>query len=124
MIEKVLRGELATRRELEGKEIKKRERRFTVPTNISFDNEGSDIYTIIEVDTRDRPGLLYDLTQVMSQSGIYISQAVIATYGAQVVDSFYVKDMFGLKILSRSKQEALSVKLRAAVSRAAARAGA
>ncbi|CTQ48118.1 PII uridylyl-transferase [Jannaschia donghaensis] len=124
MIEKILRGELATRRELEGKEIKKRERRFTVPTNISFDNEGSDIYTIIEVDTRDRPGLLYDLTQAFAQSNIYISHAVIATYGAQVVDSFYVKDLFGLKIMSKSKQEALSEKLRGAVTRAAERAGA
>ncbi len=124
LIERILRGEIATRKELEGREIKKRERRFTVPTSISFDNEGSDIYTIIEVDTRDRPGLLYDLTQVMSQSGIYISQAVIATYGAQVVDSFYVKDLFGLKILSKGKQEALATKLRAAVVRAAERAGA
>ncbi|SDZ43239.1 UTP--GlnB (protein PII) uridylyltransferase, GlnD [Jannaschia faecimaris] len=124
MIEKILRGQVATRRALEGKEIKKRERKFTVPTNISFDNEGSDIYTIIEVDTRDRPGLLYDLTQVLAQSNIYISQAVIATYGAQVVDSFYVKDMFGLKLLSKAKQDTLAEKLREAVSRAAERAGA
>ncbi len=124
MIEKILRGEVATRRALEGREIKKRERKFQVPTNISFDNEGSDIYTIIEVDTRDRPGLLYDLTQVLAQSNIYISQAVIATYGAQVVDSFYVKDLFGLKIWSKAKQDALAEKLRGAVSRAAERAGA
>ena len=36
--------------------IKKREKAFKVPTHITFDNEGSEIYTIIEVDTRDRPG--------------------------------------------------------------------
>ncbi|WP_373314161.1 [protein-PII] uridylyltransferase [Jannaschia pagri] len=124
MIEKILRGEVATRQALEGREIKKRERKFSVPTNISFDNEGSDIYTIIEVDTRDRPGLLYDLTQALAASNIYINQAVIATYGAQVVDSFYVKDLFGLKLWSKSKQDALDKKLRAAVERAAERAGA
>ncbi|CUH27884.1 PII uridylyl-transferase [Jannaschia seosinensis] len=124
MIDKILKGEVVTRREFEKREIKKRERRFQVPTNISFDNDGSEIYTIIEVDTRDRPGLLYDLTQVLAASGISISQAVIATYGAQVVDSFYVKDIFGLKLYSKSKQEALERKLRAAVSRAAERAGA
>nr|WP_259919484.1 [protein-PII] uridylyltransferase [Jannaschia sp. M317] len=124
MIDKILRGEVATRRALEGREIKKRERKFQVPTNISFDNEGSDIYTIIEVDTRDRPGLLYDLTQVFAQSNIFMSQAVIATYGAQVVDVFYVKDLFGLKILSKSKQDGLEKKLRAAITRAAERAGA
>jgi UTP:GlnB (protein PII) uridylyltransferase len=46
--------------------IKKRERPFDVPTHITFDNEGSEIYTIIEVDTRDRPGLLYDLTKTLA----------------------------------------------------------
>ncbi len=124
MIEKILLGEVATRTALEGREIKKRERKFRVPTNISFDNEGSDIYTIIEVDTRDRPGLLYDLTQALAASNIYIAQAVVATYGAQVVDSFYVKDLFGLKLWSKAKQDALEKKLRAAIDRAAERAGA
>ncbi len=124
MIEKILKGEVATRVALEGHEIKKRERKFKVPTSISFDNEGSDIYTIIEVDTRDRPGLLYDLTQALSQSNISIAQAVIATYGVQVVDAFYVKDIFGLKLWSKAKQATLETKLRAAVSRAAERAGA
>ena len=32
---------------------------------------------------------------------------MIATYGAQVVDTFYVKDMFGLKLHQKPKQEAL-----------------
>ncbi len=124
MIQRILHGEVATRRELEGREIKKRERRFRVATNISFDNEGSDIYTIIEVDTRDRPGLLYDLTQALANANISIAQAVIATYGVQVVDSFYVKDLFGLKIVSKSKQDALTRKIHAAIDRAAERAGA
>ncbi|KIT14619.1 [protein-PII] uridylyltransferase [Jannaschia aquimarina] len=124
MIEKILRGEVATRQALEGREIKKRLRGIEVPTHISFDNDGSEIYTIIEVDTRDRPGLLYDLTQAMAAANIQISQAVIATYGAQVVDAFYVKDIFGLKIWSRSKQEALERRLRDAITRAKERAGA
>ena len=43
-----------------------RARASACPTSITFDNEGSDIYTIIEVDTRDRPGLLYDLTRTLA----------------------------------------------------------
>ncbi len=78
--------------------IKKRERAFRVPTSITFDNDGSEIYTIIEVDTRDRPGLLYDLTRTLANNNVYIASAVIATYGEQVVDTFYVKDMFGSEI--------------------------
>jgi [protein-PII] uridylyltransferase len=95
-----------------------------VPTIISFDNEGSEIYTIIEVDTRDRPGLLYDLTRTLAASHVYIASAVIATYGEQVVDTFYVKDMVGLKYYSEAKRAALERKLREAIAQGAARAAA
>ena len=124
MIDKTLRGEVVTRDALEGREIKKRERDIAVPTAISFDNDGSEIYTIVEVDTRDRPGLLWDLTQALAAANIQIAQAVVATYGAQVVDVFYVKDLFGLKIWSKAKQESLERRLRDAIGRAAERAGA
>ena len=95
--------------------VKKREREFRFPTHITFDNEGSEIYTIIEVDTRDRPGLLFDLTRTLATNNIYLASAVIATYGAQVVDSFYVKDMFGLKLHAGQRQESLEKKLRQAI---------
>jgi len=116
MIEKTLKGEVVARDALKDRDrVKKREREFRFPTHITFDNDGSEIYTIIEVDTRDRPGLLYDLTRTLAASNVYIASAVIATYGAQVVDSFYVKDMFGLKLHTRSRQENLERKLRQAI---------
>jgi [protein-PII] uridylyltransferase len=77
---------------------------------------------VIEVDTRDRFGLLYDLTSTLAACNINIFSAVIATYGEQAVDVFYVKDLFGLKIRSSSKQQAVARKLRAAIDRAAAEA--
>jgi [protein-PII] uridylyltransferase len=116
MIGKILGGEVVAREALKDRDkVKKREREFRFPTHIIFDNEGSEIYTIIEVDTRDRPGLLYDLTRTLAANNIYIASAVIATFGAQVVDSFYVKDMFGLKLHTKSKQEALEKRLRQAI---------
>ena len=125
MIMKTLNGEVVPREALKDKDkLKKRERAFRVPTVITFDNEGSEIYTVIEVDTRDRPGLLYDLTRTLADANIYIATATIATYGAQVVDVFYVKDMFGLKLHSKSKQADLEKKLRAAIARVTERAGA
>ncbi len=116
MIEKTLRGEVVAREAFKDRDkVKKRERAFKVPTHITFDNEGSEIYTIIEVDTRDRPGLLYDLARTLAASNVYIANAVIATYGEQVVDTFYVKDMFGLKYYAASKQRSLEKKLRQAI---------
>ncbi len=123
MIHKTLKGEVVARDALKSRDkIKKRERAFNVPTHITFDNDGSEIYTIIEVDTRDRPGLLYDLTRTLAAANVYIANAVIATYGEQVVDTFYVKDMFGLKYHSESKQRGLETKLRKAITEGAERA--
>ncbi|SLN24277.1 Bifunctional uridylyltransferase/uridylyl-removing enzyme [Roseovarius albus] len=123
MINKTLKGEVVARDAMQSRDkIKKRERAFRVPTHITFDNEGSEIYTLIEVDTRDRPGLLYDLTRTLANNNVYINSAVIATYGEQVVDTFYVKDMFGLKFYSESKQKALEKKLRDAIMQGAERA--
>ena len=116
MIEKTLSGEVITREAIKERDkFKKREKAFKVPTSVTFDNEGSEIYTIIEVDTRDRPGLLFDLTRTLANMNVYIASAVIATYGEQVVDSFYVKDMFGLKFHSESKQKKLEQNLRQAI---------
>ncbi|WP_104008181.1 [protein-PII] uridylyltransferase [Jhaorihella thermophila] len=123
MIHKTLKGEVIAREALKSRDrVKKREKAFERPTHITFDNEGSDIYTIVEVDTRDRPGLLYDLARTFAANNVYIANAVIATYGEQVVDTFYVKDMFGLKYHSKAKQKALEKKLRKAIEKGAERA--
>ena len=123
MIEKTLKGEVVARDALKTRDkVKKRESQFKVPTSITFDNDGSEIYTIIEVDTRDRPGLLYDLTRTLASSNIYTASAVIATYGEQVVDTFYVKDMFGLKFHSKDKPAAIERKLRNAIAQGVERA--
>ena len=122
---KTLKGEVVARDALKDRDrLKKREQAFRVPTSVTFDNDGSDIYTIIEVDTRDRPGLLHDLTRALAAANVYIASAVIATYGEQVVDTFYVKDMFGLKFHSESKQRILERRLREAIERGTARASA
>jgi len=123
LITKILSGDLVAASALQSRDkMRKRDSQFRFPTSISCDNEGSDIFTIIEVDTRDRPGLLYDITRTLANANIYVSSAQIATYGAQAVDTFYVKDMFGLKIHSKSKQDALAKKLRHAIEQATERA--
>ena len=123
MIHRTLKGEVVARDEMKSRDkIKKRERGFQVKTSIAFDNDGSDIYTIIEVDTRDRPGLLFDLARTLAASHVQISSSVIATYGEQAVDTFYVKDMFGLKLYSAGKQKQLETRLRDAIEAGQARA--
>ncbi|MDB4080233.1 [protein-PII] uridylyltransferase [Amylibacter sp.] len=116
LIEQTLSGDVIARDALKVRnKLKPRERNFKVPTDITFDNQGSDIYTIIEVDTRDRNSLLFDLTRTLANANIQIASAVIATYGAQAVDVFYVKDMIGLKITAGNKQQSIREKLQQAI---------
>ena len=116
IIYKTLTGKLVARQEMKSKDkIAKREKDMQVATEITFDNDGSEVHTIIEVDTRDRPGLLYDLTRTLADANIRISSARIATYGAQAVDTFYVKDIFGLKIRSKQKQASIASNLKSAI---------
>jgi [protein-PII] uridylyltransferase len=103
-IERILKGEVIARDALrERRRDKPREMPFTVPTRIVFDNEGSDLYTVIEVNARDRLGLLHQLTRTLTTLNINIFSAVIATYGEHAVDVFYVKDLFGHKIRGAQK---------------------
>ena len=122
-IARTLAGEVVVRDAVAVKDrLKRREREFLVPTEIHFDNDGSDLFTVIEVTTRDRPGLLHDLTRTLTEAGVTISSAIVATYGEEAIDSFYVKDIFGLKIRSGTKQVQLREKLEAAIAHGAQRA--
>ena len=76
---------------------------FHVEPRVLIDNNASRTHTVIEVNGRDRPGLLYDVAKTLKDLGMVIFSAHISTYGERVVDVFYVKDVFGLKVTQPSK---------------------
>ena len=76
---------------------------FTVPPRVLIDNQASATHTVIEVNGRDRPGFLFDVSRALGELSLRITTARIATYGERVVDVFYVKDLFGLKIVHDGK---------------------
>ena len=77
------------------------------PPTIRISNSESDFYTICDVSTNDRLGLLYDLTSVIAKHGfeVYISKA--STVLDQVADTFYLKDVAGAKIRDEAALAAL-----------------
>jgi [protein-PII] uridylyltransferase len=89
---------------------------------VFFDNAASRTHTVIEVNGRDRPGLLYELTHALTSLGLSITTAKIATYGEQAVDVFYVKDVFGLKVDEEPKLKRIRERLLAALEGGAAQA--
>lgn len=99
LIEQSLSGRLRLAEEI--RKVRRepaRLRAVTVPPRAVFDNHASNTHTVIEVNGRDRPGLLHDVTAAISAEGLQIASAHITTYGVRAVDVFYVKDVFGLKV--------------------------
>ena len=105
-VESVLAGRVLPSRELEAKRqsvFKRRTDLFTVPPRVLIDNDASVGYTLMEINGRDRLGLLYAIAAVMTRLSLQIASAHISTYGERVVDVFYIKDVFGLKITNERK---------------------
>jgi [protein-PII] uridylyltransferase len=114
LVEQALEGRLklqseirkATRSILPG-----RMRAIHVPPRVVVDNRASNRHTVIEVNGRDRPGLLHDVTAAISDEGLQIASAHVTTYGVRAVDVFYVKDVFGMKIENERKLNQLRTAL-------------
>ncbi|HLJ20225.1 MAG TPA: hypothetical protein VKU84_08505 [Stellaceae bacterium] len=97
--ENVLTGDLKPHREFaRPPAIQSRTSVFTVPPRVLIDNTASYSHTVIEVNGRDRPGLLHELTRELTGLKLQVSSAKISTYGEKVVDVFYVKNLFGTKV--------------------------
>lgn len=105
-IVKALQGEIWLEKALAGRRsLPKRADVFEVEPRVLVDNTASRTHSVIEVNGRDRPGLLFDLARALKDLGLVIHSAHISTYGERVVDVFYVKDVFGLKIAHRGKMQ-------------------
>jgi [protein-PII] uridylyltransferase len=99
VFENVLTGDLKPHVELERPPAyPSRTSVFTVPPRVLIDNQASRSHTVVEVNGRDRPGLLWELTRELTRLSLQVSSAKISTYGEKVVDVFYVKNLFGHKV--------------------------
>jgi [protein-PII] uridylyltransferase len=88
-----------------------------MPTQIHFDNEASESRTAIEVETEDRLGLLHAITQALAEVELNITAAKIVTEKGAAVDTFYVTEPGGGKILDAGRQEFIGRKLRDAINK-------
>lgn len=68
------------------------------PSRIFLDNESSAKYTILEVYTTDRIGLLYSISRTLLDLQIRIFIAKITTKVDQVADVFYIRTHEGQKV--------------------------
>ena len=99
-----LRDLLAKRKESNGIKQKVIPR---VSQEVKVNNEDSDFYTIVEVIGEDRLGILYEITQALTNHGCDIHFARISTLGNRIVDVFYVQDEWGEKIKEKNRTDQL-----------------
>ncbi|MBL6938665.1 MAG: [protein-PII] uridylyltransferase [Alphaproteobacteria bacterium] len=120
-VEKTLRGEIWLRETIARRPPKKKANAFRVTPRVDFDNEASATSTVVEVEGLDRPGLLYEVTDAIFQSGLSISSAMVSTYGERAVDVFYVRDGYGHKVRHEERLKAVRERLLKALEDGAAR---
>jgi len=82
-----------------------------VTPDVTFDNETSDAFTIIDITARDMVGFLYRVTRTLFLLNLDIASAKIVTEGARVMDSFYVTDMFRKKIIDHERLDKIKEEL-------------
>jgi UTP:GlnB (protein PII) uridylyltransferase len=86
-----------------------------IATRIYIDNDASDSRTLLEVETEDRIGLLYAISQTLSELELDISAAKINTEKGAAIDSFYVREIDGSKVTSPQHQTHIERKIRKAI---------
>ncbi len=83
------------------------------PTRIVIDNDAHPVYTLVDIQTPDRLGLLYKLLNAFAETGVQIALSRISTEKGAAIDAFYVTDGDGKKLRSAAAisrlQKALQV---------------
>lgn len=87
---------------------------FKRKSKIKIKFESYDKYSIIDIYSPDRLGLLYQITSKMYELGLVIYFAKIATQSDDIVDAFYVLDRNGNKIIE-SDYELITLELTNAI---------
>lgn len=85
---------------------------FAVATKVRYRNDVAG-RTVVEVTATDRPGVLARIAVALSESGVRLHSARIATFGERVEDLFYVTDRNGEPLAAPARERLGEYVLRA-----------
>ncbi len=113
--------ECVVRRSIAVSDLLKRRRRIPRPSGdstivpaVRFNDEASDVATLVDFVGEDRPGLLYDLASAISARGCNIEVVMIDTEAHKAIDVFYLT-RHGAKLNAATQEQLRSDLTRAAV---------
>lgn len=84
---------------------------FTMPTQVSIYDDEIQGYTVVEVITPDRPGLLARIGRIFLEQGLELQKAKIATLGERVEDVFFITTKDLKPLVDAELQEALKAEI-------------
>jgi [protein-PII] uridylyltransferase len=94
------------------------------PTEVRVDNEISPVFTVLDVFTEDKPGVLYTITRTLAEHGLDIHRSRVGVAGDRVADIFYLRDIAtGGKLTDPARLNALADGLKKALPASAGRKG-
>jgi [protein-PII] uridylyltransferase len=119
-LEAVLEGKLAVEALIasrpQGSSILDRARPKVPRTEAKADNDISREFTVIDVFTEDRPGVLYTIARTLAEHGLDIHRSKVGVEADRVADIFYVRDTAsGEKILDPARLAEICEALRRAL---------
>jgi len=75
---------------------------------VTVDNDLSDFFTVVEVHSPRKPGLLFQIAQALSSLGLDIHRALLSHSGDPCIDVFYIVDAKGEKIYEPGAREKIT----------------
>ena len=86
-----------------------------VSTQVTVDNNASATATVVEVRAEDIVGQLHRITRALVECHLDVTSAKVSTFGAAVVDAFYVRGPDGRKLTEASRIAAVEQAVQAGV---------
>jgi [protein-PII] uridylyltransferase len=75
-----------------------------ITPEVRLDNNASENRTVIEVESEDRVGLLFQLSRTLTELQLQIVAARICTEKGAAIDTFYVREHDGSKVTGEDRQ--------------------
>ncbi|WP_372724288.1 [protein-PII] uridylyltransferase [Immundisolibacter sp.] len=94
-----------------GRRSTRQQKAFRVDTEVSFTTDLSRDRTVLELITKDRPGLLSKVAQALAECGLVLQNARVNTYGERAEDAFFVTDANGHAVTDAGRLDALERQL-------------
>jgi [protein-PII] uridylyltransferase len=77
------------------------------PPRVFVLDDAAESATVVEVRAHDAVGLLHRIGHALDSCGLNVRSARVSTFGAEVVDAFYVVNAGGMKVTDPREQQAI-----------------